>query len=269
MKKIFLVLSLLLSFLFSCISFAAAPSLDDGAKLLKTSERILLEKELQRVEKEHGIRCVVVTRKSIGGAVPGEYANKLNKQVYNDAPNGAILFLQVTEVRKWYISTYGNARAAVVGTDGVEYMSKQIVPYLKKNEHKNAYMTFAQRADELLKFKNEKGEAWTPDSQETDPTELAILGGAMVGIPSLVSGFWAKRRRKKREEAMSNVNFSKAADPYLNGDSFELTNESNKYLYSITTTHTESDDDDDDDDDDGSVSDSSSDGDCDGGGGDY
>ena len=268
MKKIFLILTVLLSFVCASLGFAAAPSLDDGAKLLKASERIVLQKELERVEKAHGIRCVVVTRKAIGGAVPGEYANKLNKTIYNDAPNGAILFLQVTDVRKWYISTYGNARSAVVGNEGVEYMSKEVVPYLKKNEHKNAYMTFAKKADELMQYQKEHGEAWKPEEFGDDPEDWGIAGGIIAAISAFISGWWSRSRNKSRVEAMSNVHFSEAADPYLNKESFVLTNEWNQYLYSTTAVHTEADHDDDDSDD-GSVSDSSSDGDCGGGGGDY
>lgn len=268
MKKIFLILTMLLSCLIASLGLAAAPSLDDGAKLLKASERIVLQKELERVEKAHGIRCVVVTRKAIGGAVPGEYANKLNKTIYNDAPNGSILFLQVTDVRKWYISTYGEARKAVVGNEGVEYMSKEVVPYLKKNEYKNAYMTFAQKADELMAYKKANGEAWQPEEFGDSAEDWAISGGVIAAISALLSGWWSKSRNKSRVKAMSNVEFSDAADPYLNRESFVLTGEQNNYLYSETFVHTEPDHDDDDDDD-GSVSDCSSDGDCDGGGGDY
>lgn len=67
---------------------------------------------------------------------------------------------------------------------------------------------------------------------------------------------------------IDRLEYAKAADPYLNKESFVLVNEWNQYLYSETVVH-ESHDDDDDDSDDGSVSDSSSDGDCGGGGGDY
>ncbi len=260
---------LLFSFVFSNLGFAKAPSLDDGARLMKASERIILQKELERVEQETGIRCVVVTRTSIGGAIPGEYANKLNKTIYNDAPNGAILFLQVTDVRKWYISTYGNARNAVEGNKGVEYMSKEIIPYLKKNEYKNAYMTFAKRADELMKYKEKHGTAWNQDAiTEDDSEDIAIGGGAVAVFSLILSWWWAKRRNRSRVADMSNVGFSDATDWYLDRESFVLTNEWNQYLYSETFVH-ENNDDDDDDSSDGSVSDCSSDGDCDGGGGDY
>lgn len=268
MRRIFLIFIILLSFVLSNLGFAAVPSLDDGAKLLEASERIVLQKELERVEKAHGIRCVVVTRQAIGGAVPGEYANKLNKTIYNDAPNGAILFLQVTDVRKWYISIYGNARSAVVGNEGVEYMSKQVVPYLKENEHMNAYMTFAKRADELMQYKKEHSVAWKPAEFGDDVEDWGIAGGIILAVSTFISVWWTRKRNKSRVKDMSNVHFSKAADSYLDESSFRLKNEWNQYLYSTTVVHTEPDRDDDDSYD-GSVSDSSSDGDCDGGGGDY
>ena len=275
MKKIFLILTMLCSLLFGSIVFDAAPSLDDGAKFLKASERIILQRELDRVEKSHGIRCVVVTRKTVGKAVPGEYANNLIKTIYKDAKGGTILFLQVADVRKWYISTYGDARSAVKGNPGVEYMSKKVVPYLKKNEYKNAYMTFAQRADELLVYKKQNGKAWEPEvkssSDSDDLIDYLIFGGMLAFICGMISFMWATSRNKRRVQAMSNVHFAISANSYFNQDSFVLAESWDNYLYSTTVVHEEGDDRDSDDDDSdaGSCSDSSSDGDCGGGGGDY
>ena len=116
MKKVFLILTVLLSFVCASLGFAAAPSLDDGAKLLKASERIVLQKELERVEKAHGIRCVVVTRKAIGGAVPGEYANKLKTAIKDK-------FKKFEEAKAKFLKKI---------TEAVNEINKKINEYLTK-----------------------------------------------------------------------------------------------------------------------------------------
>lgn len=104
------------------------------------------------------------------------------------------MLLQVTGKRKWYISTDKKLKEVVVGTDGVEYISKPMVAKLKQDKSADAYITYAQRAGELLAFYAKEGKGWTPD---TKAYKLArkVLGTAPA--PSLVDagGFLTQTQR--------------------------------------------------------------------------
>ena len=78
------------------------------------------------------MRIAVVTMKTIGDAVPGEYANKLLDDVYNDGQKGNMVLLQVTNTRKWYIATDKQLKQVIVGNEGIEYMSKPMVAEFKE-----------------------------------------------------------------------------------------------------------------------------------------
>ena len=101
MKKLLLILTLLAALLLSAATaLAATPSLVDKAHLLTASERMQVQAQLQAVEQKYGIRCAVVTMGSIGNTKPGIYANQLIDKVFNDGPNGNIVFLQITYQRQ-------------------------------------------------------------------------------------------------------------------------------------------------------------------------
>ena len=145
MKKLLLILTLLATLLLSAsTALAATSSLVDKAHLLTASERAQVQAELHAVEQKYGIRCAVVTMGSIGNTKPGIYANQLIDKVFNDGPNGNIVFLQVTDQRQWYINTDKKLKEVVVGIPGTEYISKAAVPYLKKGDRSEEHTSELQ-----------------------------------------------------------------------------------------------------------------------------
>ena len=213
MKKLLIIFTLVAALLLSAATaLAATPSLVDKAHLLTASERAQVQAQLQAVEQKYGIRCAVVTMGSIGNAKPGIYANQLIDKVFNDGPNGNIVFLQVTDQRQWYISTDRKLKDVVVGIPGTEYISKAAVPYLKKGDEAGAYKTYAKRVDDLMAYYNKHGKGWQP---EKEFPWLAVVGALIA--------------------AMSNVRREVSADAYLDQGSFALENEHDTYLYTNVT----------------------------------
>ena len=258
MKKLLIIFTLVAALLLSAATaLAATPSLVDKAHLLTTSERAQVQAQLQAVEQKYGIRCAVVTMGSIGNAKPGIYANQLIDKVFNDGPNGNIVFLQVTDQRQWYISTDRKLKDVVVGIPGTEYISKAAIPYLKKGDEAGAYKTYAKRVDDLMAYYNKHGKGWQP---EKEFPWLSVVGALIAGV-AVASAY-----KNSLIAAMSNVRREVSADAYLDQGSFALENEHDTYLYTnVTYTpkpkqgHRGA----------GSVSNSSSDGDHGGGGGGY
>ena len=227
MKKLLLILTLVAALLFSAATaFAATPSLVDKAHLLTASERVQVTAQLQAVEQKYGIRCAVVTMSSIGNAKPGIYANQLIDKVFNDGPNGNIVFLQVTDQRQWYISTDRKLKDVVVGIPGAEYISKAAVPYLKKGDEAGAYKTYAKRVADLMAYYNKHGKGWQP---EKEFPWLAVVGALIAGVVV------ASAYKKSLIAAMSNVRREVSADAYLDQGSFALENEHDTYLYTNVT----------------------------------
>ena len=227
MKKLLLILTLLAALLLSAATaLAATPSLVDKAHLLTASERAQVQAQLQTVEQKYGIRCAVVTMGSIGNAKPGIYANQLIDKVFNDGPNGNIVFLQVTDQRQWYISTDRKLKDVVVGIPGTEYISKAAIPYLKKGDEAGAYKTYAKRVDDLMAYYNKHGKGWQP---EKEFPWLAVVGALIAGM-AVASAY-----KKSLIAAMSNVRREVSADAYLDEGSFALENEHDTYLYTNVT----------------------------------
>ena len=227
MKKLLLILTLLAALLLSAATaLAATPSLVDKAHLLTASERMQVQAQLQAVEQKYGIRCAVVTMGSIGNAKSGIYANQLIDKVFNDGPNGNIVFLQVTDQRQWYISTDRKLKDVVVGIPGTEYISKAAIPYLKKGDEAGAYKTYAKRVDDLMAYYNKHGKGWQP---EKEFPWLAVVGALIAGM-AVASAY-----KKSLIAAMSNVRREVSADAYLDEGSFALENEHDTYLYTNVT----------------------------------
>ena len=227
MKKLLIIFTLVAALLLSAATaLAATPSLVDKAHLLTTSERAQVQAQLQAVEQKYGIRCAVVTMGSIGNAKPGIYANQLIDKVFNDGPNGNIVFLQVTDQRQWYISTDRKLKDVVVGIPGTEYISKAAIPYLKKGDEAGAYKTYAKRVDDLMAYYNKHGKGWQP---EKEFPWLAVVGALIAGVVV------ASAYKKSLITAMSNVRREVSADAYLDQGSFALENEHDTYLYTNVT----------------------------------
>ena len=227
MKKLLIIFTLVAALLLSAATaLAATPSLVDKAHLLTASERAQVQAQLQAVEQKYGIRCAVVTMGSIGNAKPGIYANQLIDKVFNDGPNGNIVFLQVTDQRQWYISTDRKLKDVVVDIPGTEYISKATIPYLKKGDEAGAYKTYAKRVDDLMAYYNKHGKGWQP---EKEFPWLAVVGALIAGVVV------ASAYKKSLIAAMSNVRREVSADAYLDQGSFALENEHDTYLYTNVT----------------------------------
>ena len=223
MKKLFLIFTLLAAMLLSAATaLAAVPSIMDDAKLLSNADRAKVARALQQVENKYNVRVGVVTVKSIGNQKPGEFANQLIDKAYNNGPNGNMVLLQVVDQRKWYISTDKKLKNVVVGNEGVEYMSKAFVPYLKKNDYAGAYTVYATKAGELLGYYQKNGKGWKP---EKGFPLLALVGALVAGVAG------AYIYRGSLLASMSNVRQQVEANAYLNKESFDLLVSEDTYMY--------------------------------------
>ena len=258
MRKLFAILTMLAALMLASVTAFAAPSLVDNAKILTPQQRQAVLAELHKQEQAHNVRIAVVTMKTIGGAVPGEYANKLLDDVYNDGAKGNMVLLQVTNTRKWYIATDKQLKQVIVGNEATEYMSKPMVAEFKKDNYAQGYITYAQKAGELLEYYEKEGEPWDPD---------AGFNWFALVIAAGIGGAAAYGWRALLIQGMSNVREAVEANAYLDKQTFALTHSNDTYLYTNISAVPKSKSSGSSDD--GSVSESSADSDHGGGGGSY
>ena len=223
MKKILFILTMLAALLVNGVALAASSLVDNADLLSPRQEREVLQ-VLEQVEKAHNVRVAVVTMPSIGNNSMAAYANKLVDDVYNDGAKGNMVLLQVTDQRKWYISTDSKLKNITGTTDAVNYMSKAFVSYLSNGDYANAYKVYATKANDLLDYYAKNGKPVKKEKPfPNEPALVFALFGAFI---------FTKSVRKSLLDSMSNVNAAIAADAYLDERSFELKDSSDTYMYS-------------------------------------
>ena len=223
MKKILFILTMLAALLVHSVALAAASLVDNADLLSPRQEREVLQ-VLEQVEKAHNVRVAVVTMPSIGNNSMAAYANKLVDNVYNNGAKGNMILLQVTDQRKWYISTDSKLKDITGTNDAVNYMSKAFVTYLSNGDYPNAYKVYATKANDLLDYYVKNGKPVKKEKPfPNEPALVFALFGAFIFTKSI---------RKSLLDSMSNVNAAVAADAYLDERSFELKDSSDTYMYS-------------------------------------
>ena len=223
MKKILFILTMLAALLVHGVALAAASLVDNADLLSPRQEREVLQ-VLEQVEKAHNVRVAVVTMPSIGNNSMAAYANKLVDNVYNNGAKGNMVLLQVTDQRKWYISTDSKLKDITGTNDAVNYMSKAFVTYLSNGDYPNAYKVYATKANDLLDYYAKNGKPVKKEKPfPNEPALVFALFGAFIFTKSI---------RKSLLDSMSNVNAAVAADAYLDERSFELKDSSDTYMYS-------------------------------------
>ena len=223
MKKILFILTMLAALLVHGVALAASSLVDNADLLSPRQEREVLQ-VLEQVEKAHDVRVAVVTMPSIGNNSMAAYANKLVDNVYNDGAKGNMVLLQVTDQRKWYISTDSKLKDITGTNDAVNYMSKAFVTYLSNGDYPNAYKVYATKANDLLDYYAKNGKPVKKEKPfPNEPALVFALFGAFI---------FTKSVRKSLLDSMSNVNAAVAADAYLDERSFELKDSSDTYMYS-------------------------------------
>ena len=223
MKKILFILTILAALLVHGVALAASSLVDNADLLSPRQEREVLQ-VLEQVEKAHNVRVAVVTMPSIGNNSMAAYANKLVDDVYNNGAKGNMVLLQVTDQRKWYISTDSKLKDITGTNDAVNYMSKAFVTYLSNGDYPNAYKVYATKANDLLDYYAKNGKPVKKEKPfPNEPALVFALFGAFIFTKSI---------RKSLLDSMSNVNAAVAADAYLDERSFELKDSSDTYMYS-------------------------------------
>ena len=155
------------------------------------------------------------------------------------------------------LSTAGDTHLG--GDDFDQRIIDWMVAEFKKNDYAQGYITYAQKAGELLEYYEKEGEPWDPN---------AGFNWFALVIAAGIGGAVAYGCRALLISGMSNVQEAVEANAYLDKQTFALTHSNDTYLYTNISAVPKSKSSGGSSDD-GSVSESSSDDDHGGGGGSY
>jgi len=235
MKKIFAIVTLLVSLLLAVSTGFAAeatpsgqkyPSFVDGAALVKPVDKTNLLSNLRQIETKHGIRCAVLTVKSTQGMSIRQYAQAVQDKYFADAPKGSILMVISMDNRKWHITTDKTMRTKILDDVVMGRLKDAFINDLKKGNYAAAFTKYGSEVDELMAYYETEGEAYDPSK------EFSFGAGAVAAILSFLIGGGVK---KSMVASMSNVTNAVEAGQYLRRDTFNLTYRDDRYLYTHTT----------------------------------
>ena len=234
MKKIFAIVTLLVSLLFAVSAGLPAtasaaqqyPSFVDGAALVKPVDKTTLLSNLRQIETKHGIRCAVLTVKSTQGMDIRTYAESVQDQYFANAEKGSILMVISMDNRKWHITTDSTMRTKIIDDVVTGDLKNAFLNDLKKGRYAAAFNNYGRKVDELMTYYEKNGEAY-------DPSKEFSFGAA--GIAGLLSILFGGGVKKSMVASMSNVTNAVSAGQYLKRDTFNLMHSNDRYLYTHTT----------------------------------
>ena len=226
MKKIIMFCLLILTALFlpsfSSTAEEAVPSLFDGANLLNTDQAENLRKQIAVMENKHHVRIAVVTQKTLGGQKIGDAADRLADMYYSDGENGNIVLLIDMGSREYYVSTDREMRKKITDETGMEEMRKAFTEKLSSGNYEGAFNAYVSVTDRLLTYYEKEGKPYDPVDAFSP---MALLAGGVLAFLAALG------IRGRLIDTMSNVKPVVSVSEFLEKDSFRLTSESDRYLY--------------------------------------
>ena len=228
-KKLKSVLCLLCICLFVTIpAFAAgsSPRLVDNADCLTDSEEQTVLSLLNEVSTRWGMDVVVLTVPDLGGRSAEAYADDFYD--YNGYDEDGVLLLVAVESRDWAISTTGYGIKAV--TDyGLEYMAKNVTPFLSSGDYETAFTNFAKICDNFI--------SRAKDGKPYDVPKKKMDKKGILGLSLAISMFIAWRMTGSMKEKLCSVQSQSAADYVLQG-SMNVTHRGKEIFLHSVVTHT-------------------------------
>jgi len=230
MKKRFVYLFLTFCMLFTAVLPAAASEylpLFDEPDLLTDSEETALIAKLEDIGAQHQMEVVVAAFETIGDYTPMEYADDFydyNGYGYGENRDGLILIV-VMDTSDWWISTCGEA-IRVFTDAGIDYIGRQIVPYMSEGDFNTAFNEFADQCSAFM------AQAKTGDPFDVHNLPKEPFGVGMALVIALVAGLViAAVYTASLRGQLKSVQAQRAAAGYVKNGSLQITNSRDFFLY--------------------------------------
>lgn len=198
----------------------------DNASLLSDSEIAALSDKLDEISVRQLMDIIVYTTDSLGGYEVSEYADNVydqNSFGYGDTKDGLLLLI-CPQSGDWYISTCGYGITTFTDA-GIEYIGKQITPYLSDGDFSAAFEAFAQYCDDFItQARNDK-----PYDNGNLPKEPLSL--IWIPISIAVGIFLAFVVVGKMKSELKSVSKKREANSYVRNGSLNIIDNREYFLY--------------------------------------
>ena len=211
---------------------------NDYADILSDDEEQALLDKVNALSEELEFDIVILTTNSLDGKTAEQYADDFYDQNgfgYGDEKDGALMLLDMGE-RAYAISTSGYGITAL--TDyGLDEIVDEMMGDLSSGDYAGAFNTFADKCKDFVTVAREETPydtyEWVPDEPEPypvregtyfDPTWVII--GLVIGfiLSLIITGSWKSSLKSVRQQY--------SAGSYIRKNSLNLTENSDRFLYS-------------------------------------
>lgn len=232
MKKIVLAITLMLICAVSVFPVSAEfvnPPIVDEAGYLTDGQFEELSARLDQIRTAYNFDVAIYTEEIMSGFDAESTADDLfDYKGYGAGQNedGILLYI-CADTREYWFTTHGSGEA-FFNQNGLAYLEKEILPFLKENDYASAMTVFAQRSEELL----EMAKQGKPFDQKQHSAKylLCVIAGALL-LPLLLAFLLMQNKLGKMKTAVKQD----YAANYMKPGSMNLTDSRDIFLYSTVT----------------------------------
>lgn len=232
MKRIIIIpmISVLcfLSAFYAYAEFKQAP-VSDAAGYLTKEQNAELTERLDKIREKYSFDVAFVSEDRLSSYDAQNAADDIydyNGYGYGENYDGILFYIADYE-RKYHFSTCGSGET-IFNENGLKYLEKKIVPYLKENNYYAAVKSYADHAEELLEMAAE-GKPFNKRQHSTKYI-LCVVAGVLL-LPLILAYFMMH----KKLCAMKTAVKEDYAGNYMKPNSMNLDFSRDIFLYSTVT----------------------------------
>lgn len=232
MKKIILASLVVIICAVSAFPVFAAfknPPITDKAAYLTEDQFDALSRQLEEIRKQYNFDVAIYTENIMSGEETMDTADDIfdyNGYGAGDGADGILLYVS-TNPRNYWLTTHGSGES-FFNKNGLDYLEKKMLPYLKEDDYNAAFKAYAQYSDELL---NMASHGKTFNKKQHDMKYLLFVIGIALFLPPLIAMAFMKRKLAMMNTAVKEDN----AANYMKPGSMKLDCSRDIFLYSTVT----------------------------------
>lgn len=192
-------------------------ALIDNAGYLTENQYAEINEKLNAIRDIYNFDVAVYTDKTMQGNRAEAAADDIfdyNGYGYGAGADGMILYISAN-TRKYHFSTHGKGET-FFNDNGLAYLEKKILPYLKSDNYYAALNTYAEESEKLLKMAAD-GKPYNKKQLNTGYV-CGVVGSALL-LPLLIAYIMMKIKLSKMKTANQNdyaANYIKPGSKKLN-----------------------------------------------------
>lgn len=231
MKRFVTIMIVLLCFVSAITVYAdfINPTITDSVGYLTEEQNKELSARLDKIREQYNFDIVFVSEDRISAYDAQAAADDIydyNGYGYGENYDGILFYIADSE-RKYHFSVCGSGET-IFNENGLAYLEKKIVPYLKKDNYYAAVKSYADHTEELLEMAAE-GKPFNK-RQHSMKYILCVVAGALL-LPLILAYFMMHKKLCAMKTAVKEDN----AGNYMKPNSMNLDFSRDIFLYSTVT----------------------------------